>query len=595
MNSCASDPPARGPSRASRPGPLLLALALLVPAARATDDVRDLAVGHWVRVKGALDASGVFVGEEVELQEPSDEEGLLGTASAPDLERGRFVVLGLPVHVAEDTEWTGVTLEAIDGARVLVQGHYRGPLKFSGNEIEVREKGRDRIEGRIDAIRPGPEGRLELQIMSFRVLLSAVAKLEAEHPVQDYQLAEARPETQVFQVRDDDEVIPGAVQLTDTLSFGGQLEWKTERQDNYDLDDDDRNDENRNRASIRGEFFWEPRDDFFFLLGLREEYRVNREEEDPTERDLDGSLTEAYGFWRDPFGLGLDVQAGRQDFDEPREWLYDRDLDALRGHWQWAGGRLELSGSTLLADGSRADREAYNFIAYLSNDDWDRHLGAYVIDRRNGGSSEDKPIFIGARALGEWLPDNDVWLELSAVRGYNDAVDFRGEGYDLGTTWTPDFLSPVYLTAGYAYGTGDEEPGDDVDDAFQQTGLQDNNAKFGGVTSFRYYGELVDPELSNLGILTLGIGTRLTDKTSLDLVWHAYEQNEAADSLLDTDLDMDPDGVHKELGTELDLILGLRQWRHWEVEVVLAGFEPGKAFPDADDAWLGAFQLRYRF
>ena len=36
--------------------------------------------------------------------------------------------------------------------------------------------------------------------------------------------------------------------------------------------------------------------------------------------------------------------------------------------------------------------------------------------------------------------------------------------------------------------------------------MQRNRGKFNGVVSFRYYGEVLDPELTNLRILTLGIG-----------------------------------------------------------------------------------------
>ena len=49
---------------------------------------------------------------------------------------------------------------------------------------------------------------------------------------------------------------------------------------------------------------------------------------------------------------------------------------------------------------------------------------------------------------------------------------------------------------GWAWGSGDQEPQSGNNGTFRQTGFQDNNDKWSGVTSFRYYGELVDPELS---------------------------------------------------------------------------------------------------
>ena len=152
-----------------------------------------------------------------------------------------------------------------------------------------------------------------------------------------------------------------------------------------------------------------------------------------------------------------------------------------------------------------------------------------------------------------------------------------------------------FLTAGWAYGEGDGDLRDGSDNNFRQTGLQDNNGRFGGVTSFRYYGELVDPELANLHIGTLGLGYRITRRSSLDLVGHYYRQDQPARRLIDSDLDKRANGVDRELGWEVDAILGWRPQRAWDFEVVLAWFSPGEAFENADDAWLSKAQVRYRY
>ena len=47
-------------------------------------------------------------------------------------------------------------------------------------------------------------------------------------------------------------------------------------------------------------------------------------------------------------------------------------------------------------------------------------------------------------------------------------------------------------------------------------GLQENEADFGGAASFKDYGEVLDPELSNLAIFTVGLGLRPSEKFSLD-------------------------------------------------------------------------------
>lgn len=577
-----------------RTAPVAL-LALLLCASRASTQFDELRVGHWVRAKGGHDAQGLFIAEEIELRAPEDEESMLGSASEVDAASGRFVILGQRMHVSARTEWDGVDWSTLEGARVEVEGHWRGPLKFSARSIEARRPGRDRLEGRIDAIERISDGELLVSILGQRLRTTPRTVLVHEAPVSGYAFAPPRPQDATGRMRDDDDELPGTLSLGEDIHVGGQLQWDLERRSNFDLDDAKRADREDTGLSLRSELVWEPDDDFTALLGLRAQLDVKDEQGAATTRDDKLTLTEAWGWWRSPFGGGVDIQVGRQDFDEPREWIYDENLDAVRVHAKLPGSTLELSASTVLDDGSTRDEESVNLIAYFSNDDAKRHLAAWVVDRRDGTGVSDKPIHFGVRALGDWLPDQDLWVEAAALRGYDDTQDLRGWGIDVGTTWSPPALDPAYLIVGWARGSGDDSPGDGVDESFRQTGFQDNNGKFGGVTSYRYYGELFDPELSNLDIATLGIGTRLGDRSSIDLVWHSYAQVEAATKLLDTGLKAKPDGVHRDLGDEIDLVFGTRRYEPWDVELVLGRFMPGDAFPGKDDAWIAKLQIRCRF
>lgn len=588
---------------------LLLAMALLagaaagqsaqpaVDGAAAERDLRHLQAGHWVRVRGQAAGSGEFRGTEVEVREPADEEGLIGTVESVSPDGRSFMLLGQRVTVSARTEWNGVEPASLAGARVEVEGHWRGPGKLSAREVTRRSPGRDRVEGRVDAVEPLPGGGVALSLLHLRVVLPPGTPLVADEPLESLPLAPARPRQEARQVRDDDDRITGATQLADNLSFGGQLELEAERRHNLDLDDAKRTDRDDTGTSLRGEFSWEPDDDAFLLLGFRESKRVSRRTNDDNERDVDGTLTELYGYFRDPLGMGFDVQAGRQDFDEPREWIHDENLDALRLLWRGEGLRLELSASTVLSEGSRRDRETNNLLAYLSNGDWNRHLAAWALQRSDTeGPDEDETLHLGLRALGEWLPDHELWFEAALLRGEaGGGADRRGWGLDLGTTWSPPQLEPFHLTAGFAHGSGDADPNDGTDATFRQTGLNDNNGQLGSVTSFRYYGELVDPELANLQVATLGLGIRPRDELSLDLVWHALRQDEPSTQLFDANLKHKPDGVHRELGHELDLVLGWRPDSRWDLEVIVGTFNPGRAFPDADRAWIGSAQVRWRF
>ena len=107
--------------------------------------------------------------------------------------------------------------------------------------------------------------------------------------------------------------------------------------------------------------------------------------------------------------------------------------------------------------------------------------------------------------------------------------------------------------------------------------------------------ELVDPELANMHIGTLGIGYRFTPKGSIDLLAHYYRQDKAARRIVDSDIDQRPNGLDPDLGWEVDAILGWRPVRSWDFELVLGWFKPGKAFRIRDDAWVSKVQIRYRY
>ena len=233
-------------------------------------------------------------------------------------------------------------------------------------------------------------------------------------------------------------------------------------------------------------------------------------------------------------------------------------------------------------------------MAYLSNNDQRRHMGVYALHREV--DSEEFTTHMGGRLYGAWLRDQWSWAELAVVRG-EEGVDREGQAFDIGTSWAPQdgALEGLSLTLGYALGSGDDDLSDGDDRSFRQTGLHDNNGKFNGVTSFRYYGELFDPELSNLGILIVGLGLRPGPRSSIDLVYHHYQQQVAVDTLLNTELRRRPNGSDTDLGWGLDLVYGNRSWGNWSLELIGSYFEPGDAFDDADPAWGAKFQLRRRF
>jgi alginate production protein len=113
----------------------------------------------------------------------------------------------------------------------------------------------------------------------------------------------------------------------------------------------------------------------------------------------------------------------------------------------------------------------------------------------------------------------------------------------------------------------------------------------------RAYGEVLDPELSNLAILTVGLGLRPDDRFSVDLVYHRYAQHRASPVLRNAEIDAEPSGRSRRLGSEIDLIVGFEEiWSRIDGRLVLGYLVPGAAFPvDTGGAWLVAAQVSFRF
>lgn len=227
----------------------------------------------------------------------------------------------------------------------------------------------------------------------------------------------------------------------------------------------------------------------------------------------------------------------------------------------------------------------------------DTEIAAYgfVRDGRSKKRKEN-PIFYGLSLRGEVFDDLDYWLELAHVRGRSESNKLRGFGFDSGFTYEFDVPLKPSIVLGYAFGSGDDNPSDKVDRNFRQTGLQDNNAKFNGITKIKYYGEMFDPELSNLAIVTGGIGIRPTRKISIEFIYHYYRQHKRSDEIRDAEVDEDPDGLNKILGQEIDFVAAYRSKPHIKASLVLGYFMPGQAFPrEADNSLIAEIKIQYDF
>ena len=396
-----------------------------------------------------------------------------------------------------------------------------------------------------------------------------------------------------------------------SLEFAGYIESTLEVEKDFDLNADKENDIVTNEPEVGLSLLLESASDFnlfFKAKFVRLDFLHN--ETDKEEEDWDSVVEETYIDIGDAASK-LSWRIGRQEFKDEMEWLYDADLDGIRlfykqesVNWEVATMREHSAINEFLNNPQDQDEDIRYLTAIASFKPGKKaKLSAYLIkldERSFDGSRLEDLLFLGLQSIGKKNASFKHWVNAAYVTGErersNDTRDIEAYGIDIGGTFKFETPGESSFTLGYAYGSGDEHRNQGKDTNFRQTDLQDNDFSFNGVTDFQYLGEIFDPELSNVSIVTLGYGFRPAKKTSIDFVFHRYDQVEVVDRLTGTKIDRDPQGENKELGYEIDMIYGNKKIKDVYIEGILGFFSPGKAFnPNADNAFFASLEIGLKF
>jgi hypothetical protein len=421
------------------------------------------------------------------------------------------------------------------------------------------------------------------------------------------------------------------------LTIGGELSTKLQYRKDFALEDGAQDDLLRLNQRLEVELFYRLAPKLDIFLEGKVHYRNDLYAEDGIREETWGvDRGEMWLFWHHLFDTPLSFQVGRQSFEDKREWWWDADLDALRFHYDQGRVQAELSVALEVATDTseihQIDPEEQGVLRLLTQVVWPwskkHHLAGFclyqhdlskrqrdgeIVERDRRDPTDANLVWFGVRAMGRWRTNGlgalQYWLDAAGVIGHEEVVGFdrtddgrqivdasegneqqvRGWALDLGASWKiPLPLRPAF-TIGFAVGSGDRTPNQGRDHAFRQTGLQENDSRFHGVNSFNYYGELLQPELSNLQIWTLALGLPMWRNSSIEVVYHHYRQIEPNDFLRDAKIDADPEGNRRHIGQEWNLIVGVEEWKHWEIEWIGALFRAGSAYGNLSGAL--AYQL----
>ncbi|MFQ5482861.1 MAG: alginate export family protein, partial [Nitrospinaceae bacterium] len=340
------------------------------------------------------------------------------------------------------------------------------------------------------------------------------------------------------------------------------------------------------------------------------------------------------------FESNFSLQIGRQDFVESREWWWDEDLDGIRLYYNTYNWYAQIGIAQELAVEKTLERqidpEEDKVLRFIGQAGWNwtsgnrleffflhqldgsktENLGV-ILDEEDEDESDADLTWLGLRAIGKtrrssigqfkyWVDTGMVWgresfLDFSGVGETQSRVksrlerDVMGWGLDTGLSWSlPVRLRPAF-TLSYAWGSGESNEEAEKDHAFRQTGLQDNNNRYGGVDRFRYYGELFRPELANLQILTGAFGFSFFQNSSVEFLYHNYRQVKAAPFQRDIRIKASPSGTDKDIGNEFDVVIGLEEWKHVEIELVSGVFWAGDAFEKRSGKRVYNFSFKFNY
>lgn len=406
------------------------------------------------------------------------------------------------------------------------------------------------------------------------------------------------------------------------LVIGGEFGNASNFRGDYKLDPEEQDDQLKYEQGLELELFYRPSKTLAVFVegkGARETMPYAESSPSPAFRSF--KRGEMWLYANNVFNSHFSVQIGRQNFRERRQWWWDADLDAVRLYFSRRNFYLEtafaqeLGYSSTEFDRFDPEQEKVRRILGLASWQWQkdhrfdlfflrhddlspRHALQQFVAEEKEDPSDARLQWLGARLSGELGGERsgnfEYWLESAFVRGNETAFDYdedeagrnfvedtqarnvKGWAFDSGLSWQTQLPWRPTFTLSYAIGSGGSANGEDR--SFRQTGLQENNNKFNGVDRFRYYGELLRPELSNVRIFTAAAGLRFWRASSIELLYHRYRQYHSADFLRGARLKADPEGVDPALGEEWNLVIGVEEFQRLEIELVGGLFRAGKAY-----------------
>jgi hypothetical protein len=534
-----------------------------------------------VEIKGTLVDGSWIEARRIRLRDPDRGSKVEGTLISIDAKRRRLDIGGLTVALAPDAliqrdDGTAGTLEDVQVGHVVeAKGKWNG-RSLDASRLRLRPPDAVAIDDlEIEAdVEWNETGHF--RVFGYPVGLAAAGKVADERAEARTPLGDITHPAADRLRRDVDDQAVEPIRVGNWLTLGGRIGgdmWNAQ-QLAVDPDARERQSEATTMAQMLGSVRLGRHVEFYAKAGASGGVVL----EPALSQQRDVRLYEAHLALGStaPFG----VQVGRQRFRDDREWFFDDYLDAMKVFVQTGRWRAEAAVADSPFAGPRELRsraEQRHVIASLKAQIGTRSDAAGFVIARDDRNRRERPMWTGGQWNGRIPKYVKSWALGAVRRGESETGRLGGWAFDAGAAVRLPVRGALALGGGYAAATGDTSAADGVDTRFRQTGLDDNRSRLFGVKRFARYGEVLDPELSNLNIWTITAGLRPWSRTSIDVAYHQYIQRSLRRSLMSNRLDAIGTGRSTALGDELDFVLAIQQWSRAGLSLTAGVFRPGEA------------------
>ena len=308
-------------------------------------------------------------------------------------------------------------------------------------------------------------------------------------------------------------------------------------------------------------------------------YRKHKNHRNETGIDID--IKELYAQSYGLFANRLNFLIGRKQLFDTRSWWIDRPMDVigifnlhdLFRYELTVGGRL--GNRTLLSDATSLTANLKHTRFLLAHIDYQwrylQHIGFFALKEKTTLPLHKRDLrWIGLRAYGDsYIDENSkirYWLDIGINNGTYNYQNQNAVAYEVGALYMDNNHS-----LGISYASSTKE--------YLQPIFADNKSKFlQRDLKFRYYGEFLDPKLSNIKILSLyGTYKPCLEKTYI-LAFHDYRKTSNVKTLYTTGYVLPTNTRHKHIGDEVDFLYQYLLSLRYNYKFIFSYFKGGDAF-----------------